>query len=66
MALTRYCSGKEFTYQWNAERLGFDPWVRKSPGLKWQPTPVLLAENFMDRGAYNRLEVLNYAGIGHD
>lgn len=23
-------------------RGGFDPWVGKVPGMKWQPTPVML------------------------
>ena len=32
---------------------GFDPWVRKVPWRKkWQPTPVFLPENSMDRGAW--------------
>ena len=31
---------------------GFDPWVGKIPWRrKWQPTPVFLLENSMDRGA---------------
>ena len=32
-------------------RLGFDPWVGKIPwSRKWQPTPVFLLQNAMDRG----------------
>ena len=34
-------------------RRGFSPWVRKTPWRrKWQPTPVFLLENPMDRGAW--------------
>ena len=34
-------------------RPGFNPWVRKIPWRrKWQPTPVLLPGEFMDRGAW--------------
>ena len=34
-------------------RPGFDPWVRKAPWRReWQPTPVFLPENPMDRGAW--------------
>ena len=34
-------------------RRGFDPWVRKIPWRrKWQPTPVFLLGNPMDRGAW--------------
>ena len=35
-----------------SRRTGFDPWVRKIPWRRaWQPTPVFLLENPMDRGA---------------
>ena len=34
-------------------RPGFDPWVKKLPRRrKWQPTPVSLLENPMDRGTW--------------
>ena len=34
-------------------RPGFDPWVRKIPSRrKWQPTPVSLPRDSMDRGAW--------------
>ena len=34
-------------------RHGFDPWVRKIPGKRaWQPTPVILPGESMDRGAW--------------
>ena len=34
-------------------RLGFDPWVGKIPWRReWQPTPVFLLENPMDRRAW--------------
>ena len=33
--------------------LGFDPWVGKIPWRReWQPTPVFLPENPMDRKAW--------------
>ena len=32
---------------------GFDPWVEKIPWRrKWQPTPVFLPRESMDRGAW--------------
>ena len=35
------------------KRLGFHPWVRKIPwSRKWQPTPVFLPGESMDRGAW--------------
>ena len=35
------------------KRLGFNPWVRKTPWRRaWQPTPVSCLENPMDRGAW--------------
>ena len=47
-------SGKESVCQCRRyERHGFDPWVRKIPWRRaWQPTPVFLLENSMDRGAW--------------
>ena len=49
--LPRWHSSKESTCQ--CRRLRFNPWVRKIPwGRKWQPTPVFLQENSMDRGAW--------------
>ena len=34
-------------------RLGFDPWVKKICRRRnWQPIPVFLLENPMDRGAW--------------
>ena len=34
-------------------RHGFDPWVMKIPWRRvWQPTPVFLLDNPMDRGAW--------------
>ena len=33
--------------------MGFDHWVRKIPWKRaWQPTPVFLLENPMDKGAW--------------
>ena len=35
------------------KRCGFDPWVEKIPWRrKWQPTPVFLPGESMDRGAW--------------
>ena len=49
--LPRWLSGKESTCQ--CRRFGFDPWIRTIPWRrKWQPTPVFLMENPMDRGAW--------------
>ena len=48
---TRWHSGKESTCQCRRHR--FDPWVGKIPWRrKWQPTPVFLPGNPMDRGAW--------------
>ena len=44
-------SGEKPTCQWR--RPGFDPWVGNIPWRRaWQPTPVFLPENPMDRGAW--------------
>ena len=47
-------SSKESVYQCRRyKRCGFNPWVRKIPWRrKWQPTPVFLLENPMDRGGW--------------
>ena len=47
-------SGKEPACQCRRhKRLRFDPWVRKTPWKRaWQPTPVFLPGNPMDRGAW--------------
>ena len=38
---------------WKNRRHRLDPWVGKMPWRrKWQPTPVFLVENPMDRGAW--------------
>ena len=51
MGLPWWLSGKESACQ--SRRHGFNPWVRKIPGRrKWQPTPVFLPAEFMDRGAW--------------
>ena len=35
------------------QRHGFDPWVRKIPWCrKWQPTPILLPGDPIDRGVW--------------
>ena len=48
----RGASGKELTSQYRRrKRHGFNPWVRKIPCRKaWQPTPVVLPGQSMDRG----------------
>jgi len=47
-------SGKELASQCRRhKRCGFDPWVGKIPWKRaWQPTPVFLPRNPMDRGAF--------------
>ena len=46
-----WLSGKESSCQYR--RHSFDPWVEKIPWRrKWQPTPVFLPGNLMDRGAW--------------
>ena len=47
-------SGKEPSCQCRRhKRRGFYPWVEKLPWCrKWQPTPVFLLKNSMDRGAW--------------
>ena len=46
-----WLSGKEPACQ--CKRLEFNPWVRKIPWRRdWQPTPVFLPGNSMDRGAW--------------
>ena len=47
-------SGKEPTCQCRRpKRQGFYPWVGKIPWTRaWQPTPVFLLENPMDKGAW--------------
>ena len=49
--LLRWLSGKECSCQCGRRR--FEPWVRKTPWRrKWQPTPIFLLGNPMDRGAW--------------
>ena len=51
VGLPRWLSGKESACQ--CRRCRFDSWVERIPWRrKWQPTPVFLAENSMDRGAW--------------
>ena len=46
--------GKRSAFQ--CRRRKFYPWVGKVPwSRKWQPTPVLLLENSMDRGAWQAI-----------
>ena len=54
LRLPLYLSGKEPVCQCRrCKRRGFDPWIRKIPWRrKWQPAPVFLLENPMDRGAW--------------
>ena len=50
----RWLSGREsICHCQRHRRYGFDPWVRKIPWRsEWQPTPVFLLEDPMDRGAW--------------
>ena len=52
MGLPGDTSGKEPSWEYRrCKRCGFDPWVGKIPWRRaWQPTPVFLPENLMDRG----------------
>ena len=54
MGLPRWLSGKKSNCRCKSfRRHGFDPWVRKILWRrKWQPTPVFLLDNSMDRGAW--------------
>ena len=46
--LPRWLNGKESACQYKRSEL--NPWVRKNPwSRKWQPTPVSLLGNFMER-----------------
>ena len=46
-------SGKESAFAMQCRRSRFKPWVRKIPWRrKWQPIPVFLPGNPMDRGAW--------------
>ena len=60
-------SGGEPTCQCRrCKRPGFDPWVGKIPWKrKWQPTPVFLPGDLMDRGAW-RATVHGITRAGHD
>ena len=50
LGLSWWLSGKEYTSQCRIFRR-FDPWVREIPwSRKWQPIPVFLLGNPMDRG----------------
>ena len=54
IGLPCWVSGKEPTCQCRrCQRRGFDPWVGKMPWRReWQPTPVFLPRESMDRGAW--------------
>ena len=47
-----WVSGKESAWNVRDEIGGFDPWDRKIWSRAWQPTPVLLPGECMDRGAW--------------
>ena len=50
---TKFPHGSDGSVCLQCQRPGFDPWVRKIPWRrKWQPTPVFLPENPMDRGTW--------------
>ena len=49
--LPRYLSGKESACL--CRRYTFDPWAGKIPWRStWQPTPLFLPENHVDRGTW--------------
>ena len=51
VGLPWWLGGKDSTCQFR--RCGFDPWARKIPWRRnWQPTPVFLLENPVDKGAW--------------
>ena len=52
--LPRWLSGKESACQYRRyRRCGLDPWVRMIPWRrKWQPIPVFLPGESLDRGAW--------------
>ena len=54
MLSLRWLSAKESAYQCRRhKRHLFSPWVGKIPcRRKWQPSPVFLPGNYMDRGAW--------------
>ena len=52
-SLSSSSSGKESTCQWRrCKRHRFNPWARKIPCWKWQPTPVFLPGRIPYRGAW--------------
>ena len=65
IGLPRWLSGKESACQ--CRRRGFDPWVGKIPWRrKWQPTPVYLLGNPMDRKAWQATVHRVTKRVGHD
>ena len=67
LRLPKWLRGKDSTCQCRIlRRLGFDAWVRKIPWRrKWQPTPVFLSGNSMDKGAW-WATVHVVPRVGHD
>ena len=65
--LPPWLSGKEFTCNaGDIERLRFDPWLGTIPWKRaWQPTPVFLPENPMDRRTW-WVTVHGLQRIGHE
>ena len=48
-------------------RFRFDPWVGKIPQRrKWQPTPIFLMGNLIDRGAWWATVCWESQRVGHD
>ena len=38
------------------QEMGLNPWIEKNPWRReWQPTPLFLPENSMDRGAWSAI-----------
>ena len=51
VGLPWWLGGKDSACQ--CKRCGFDPWAGKIPWRRnWQPTPVFLLENPVDKGAW--------------
>jgi len=54
LEILMWLSGNSSAYQ--CRRRGFDPWVRTIPWRrKWQPTPVSVPGEPMDRGAWHEV-----------
>ena len=49
----KFCNRQIHNYSWRFKYSSFQPWVRKMPWRRaWQPTPVFLPKEALDRGAW--------------